>query len=772
LSIDAFDFTRKDRMRNRVFGWSRRLVAEIFAMLIGLTFGAFVVVTAATQPSPVLFSASASSTRAIALESVSMRAEPFTLSSEANFSPADPRTRIELFCMNLDLVAGEGANALTADAQDAAGNHYDLQVEYVGQVPPLTDSNGNITTDFRGIYMVIVRLNDLMPQDVGDVLIRLNLHGMSSNRVRLGIGHVGGGPPDDPGAVGTPLVGALPLVPTPLTLAQWQAQAGAPPAVAGPDGTRFLEQATWGPTDADLAHLRSLGISAYLNEQFNTPPQFVDSSANPPLSSNYPATPLYPVNQPSPCDATCVRDNYTLYPLQKQFMTNTLTRPDQLRQRVAFALHEFVVVAGRDLNNNETSWYAPYLQAIDKDVFGNFRALLKDVTLNPGMGRYLDMAGNSRVAPNENYARELMQLFSLGTDQLNQDGTPVLDPNGNRVPTYVQNDITNFARVFTGWVIPNTNVVINGVPTSVPNYISPMTFSNNTGANGPFDIGAKTLLNGLQLPACTNCTNNAANMAAYKNAELDAAIDNIFNHQNTGPYVCTQLIHHLVTGNPSPAYIGRCAATFANNGSGVRGDMQAIITAILLDPEARGDVKTDPNYGHLREAVLFMTNLLRLFNATSDGVLVTNTGGSLSTPLGQDVFNPPTVFSYFPADYGLPGTNLLAPEFGILDTSTTYQRANFVNTLFLANSGNGIPANPPNRPTGTQLNYSAYQAQAGNPAALVDMLNTNMMHGTMSSSMRTSIITAVSAISSSDPAGRTRTAIYLVAASSQYQVER
>jgi len=546
---------------------------------------------------------------------------------------------------------------------------------------------------------------------------------------------------------------------------------------AGADGIRFLEQATWGPTDSDLAHLRSVGMQAYLNEQFNTPPQFVDGSANPPLSSDYPAMPLYPVSQPTPpvCDTNCVRDNYTLYQLQKQFVTNALSQPDQLRQRVAFALHKMIVVAGRDMNNNEASWYAPYLQAIDKNAFGNFRQLLKDITLNPGMGRYLDMAGNSRVAPNENYAREVMQLFSVGTDLLNQDGTPVLDANGNRIPTYGQAEITNLARVFTGWTIAGKTVVINGVTfNGVPDYIAPMSFQNNLGANGPFDIGAKTLLNGQQLPACSNCTGNAANMAAYKNAELDAAMDNLFNHQNTGPYLCTQLIHQLVTSNPSPAYVGRCAVAFANNGSGIRGDMKAIITELLLDPEARGDTKTDPSYGHLREPILLMTNLLRMFNATSDGVLTTNVSGagSFTTAQGQDHFNPPTVFSYFPADYGLPGTNLVGPEFGILDTSTTYQRANFVNALFLANSGNGIAISSPNRPSGTQMNYAAYQAQAGTPSTLVDMLNTSMMHGAMSASMRTSIITAVTAIASSDPAGRTRTAIYLVATSSQYQVER
>jgi uncharacterized protein (DUF1800 family) len=701
----------------------------------------------------------------VALESVSMRAEPFSLNGAANFNPGDPRTRITVFCMNLDFLQGEGLNALTADAEDAAHNIYPLKVEYVGTVP-----------NFDGVYMVVLRLNDLMTSNLGDVLLRLNLHGMASNRVRAAIGTIGGGPADD--SAPNPAPATPPGAASPLTLAQFQAQAGAPAAVAGSDAIRFLEQATWGPTDADIAHLRSVGIQAYLNEQFSTPPAFVDGTANPALSSNYPLTTLYPVNQPSPCDANCVRDNYTLYPLHVQFMTGALSRPDQLRQRVAWALHKFVVVAGRDMNNNEASWYAPYLQTIDRNALGNFRTLLKDITLNPGMGRYLDMAGNSRVAPNENYARELMQLFSIGTDLLNQDGTPVLDVNGNRVPTYGQTEITNFARVFTGWIIANTTAnTFSGQ--SVPDYIRPMGFSNNTGANGPFDIGAKTLLNGLSLPACSNCTNNAANMATYKNAELDAAIDNIFNHQNTGPYVCTQLIHNLVTSNPSPAYVGRCAATFvANKASPTQ--MQQVVTEILLDPEARGDAKTDPSYGRLREPVQLMTNLMRWFNATSDGVLVTNVSGagSFSTPLGQDVFNPPTVFSYFPADYGLPGSSLLAPEFGILDTSTTYQRANFVNTLFLANSGNGIAASAPNRPTGTQTNFSAYQTTAQNsgPTALVDMLNANLMHGTMSQSMKNTIVTTITAITNADATTqarqRTQTAIYLVATSSQFQVER
>src|SRR2546423_1492705 len=637
-----------------------------------------------------------------------MRAEPFSLNSAANFSPNDSRTRLTLFCTNLDLLSGEPANALSADAEDAAHTHYSLKVEYVGQVP-----------GFEGIYMIVLRLNDLMTSNLGDVLIRLNLHGMASNRVRVAIGQIGGGPADDNPGVGTPAPATPPAATTPQTIAQYRAQFSDPSTASGPDAIRFLEQTTWGPNDSDVSHLRQVGMQAYLNEQLNTPPLFSD------VQSNYPRKTLYPIIKPTQNCPDCF-DAYNMDNLQQQFAKNAITKPDQLRQRIAFALHKFIVVSGPALNtsNGVSSWYSPYLQILDRDAFGNYRQLLFDITLNPGMGSYLNMAGNSRVAPNENYAREVMQLFSIGVDKLNQDGTPVLDANGNRIPTYGQTEITNLARVFTGWVIGNTNVnSFNGE--TVPDYLSPMVITNNVGANGPADTDAKTLLNGLQLPACSDCAGNFTRLSAYKTDELNAAIDNLFNHQNTAPYVCTQLIHSLVTSNPSPAYVGRCAAAFvANKASPTQ--MQEVIKTILLDPEARGDVKTDPNYGHLREPILLMTNLLRMFNATSDGVLVTTVSGagSFSTTLGQDVFNPPTVFSYFLASYGLPGSNLIAPEFGILDTSTTYQRANFVNTLFLANSGNGIAASPPNRPTGTQLNYSGYQAQAGNPSGRVVILNT------------------------------------------------
>src|SRR6267378_7368321 len=252
-------------MKNRAYASGKSLVATVCAGLAVIVCGYVAPASAAPSLSPTLISVSSGSTRAVALESVSMRAEPFSLASEGNFNTTDPRTRITLFVMNLDLLAGETENSLTADAEDAAHAHYPLKVEYVGQVP-----------NFEGVYMVVMRLNDSMTGNLGDVLIRLNLHGMGSNRVRVAIGQIGGGPADDAGAVGTPAPPTPPTPVTPPTLAQYQVQVGNASSAAGSDAIRFLEEATWGPTDADLAHLRSVGMQTYLNEQFNTPPQFID----------------------------------------------------------------------------------------------------------------------------------------------------------------------------------------------------------------------------------------------------------------------------------------------------------------------------------------------------------------------------------------------------------------------------------------------------------------------------------------------------------------
>src|ERR1043165_8293114 len=269
----------------RAFAFREPVVLVLCALAVGLVCAASVQVAAASSPPPSVFSISGSSTRAVVLESVSMRGEPFSLNSEGNFSPADPRTRITLFGTNFDFLQGESATALTADAQDGSGNLYPLKIEYVGTVP-----------NFDGVYMVVLRLNDNMTSNLGDVLVRLNLHGMASNRARVSIGQVGGGPADD--SAPNPAPATPPPTPTPLTLAQYQAQYNDPAFASDNDLKRFLEQSSWGQRgdDTDFNHLRAIGIPAYINEQFSTAPQFVDSSTDPKfaLSSDYPFSTPYP----------------------------------------------------------------------------------------------------------------------------------------------------------------------------------------------------------------------------------------------------------------------------------------------------------------------------------------------------------------------------------------------------------------------------------------------------------------------------------------------
>ena len=499
------------------------------------------------------------------------------------------------------------------------------------------------------------------------------------------------------------------------------------------DLLRFLQQSTWGASDALISHARKLGIHGYLDEQFSLP------------ASGYPALPLQPDTVPPSCDTTCQRDNYSMYPLQTRFFTNAIYSPDQLRQRVAFALHSMIVVSGRDVN--QPGWMTPYLRILDRNAFGNFRQLLYEITLNPAMGKYLDMASSTRNNPNENYAREILQLFSIGVNLLHPDGRPQLDANGVPIPSYDQAIVTGFSKVFTGWKLQPE------VSPDVPDYITPMRLIVNQ-----HDTGPKTLLSGMTLPA-----------GRTGDQDLNDALDNIFFHPNVGPYVSAQLIHSLVKSNPSPAYVFRVARVFDDDGAGVRGNLKAVVEAILLDPEAR-DSRPDPNGGHLKEPVLFVTNLLRAHNArsadgrsTSDGHLNPQTRN-----MDQDVLRPPSVFSYFPADFLTPGTtDLLGPEFAILSASTALRRANFVNTMVYGSIGVGM-----NFPRGTSLDLARLQPLAANPQSLVTELSRLMMQGSMSPAMQTRIAGAVAAISAAQPLQRVRQAVYLVATSPQYQVQR
>ena len=528
-----------------------------------------------------------------------------------------------------------------------------------------------------------------------------------------------------------------------------------PPPISGmsvTDAARLLEQASFGPTPAEVARVAALGLDGYLKEQLAVPATGYSGFSFVPHTA--PATCSYDPTAPTGAASLCARDNYSLFQVQRQLFKNALGGSDQLRQRVAFALSQIFVVSGTEIY--EAYGMAAYQNMLLNDAFGNYRQLLEDVTLSPVMGRYLDMANNDKgnaalgTSPNENYAREVMQLFSIGVNQLNSDGTLKLDVNNQPQGTYDQNVIEGFASIFTGWTWPPRPATPSAWPNPI-NYEGVMVLFPNH-----HDNGTKLLLNGVVVPA-----------GQTPQADLKQALDLVFNHPNVGPFIGTRLIQHLVTSNPSPAYVARVATVFADNGNGVRGDLGAVVRAILADPEARGDAPSSATAGHLREPALFVASVMRGLGGTSDGVFLRGQVGAM----GQPLFTPPTVFNFYPPSYKLAGTSTVAPEFFIDDAATALARANFVNQLIL---GGGAKPDPTvTGSTGTTVDLSTLLAAASTSAnSLVDQLSTRLMHGSLSPAAHSAIVTAVTAVPAGDVLGQVRTATYLVASSPQFQVER
>ena len=425
-----------------------------------------------------------------------------------------------------------------------------------------------------------------------------------------------------------------------------------------------------------------------------------------------------------------------------------------------------------------------YLQALDRHAFGNYRNLLQEVTLTPAMGSNTSTCSlSTRTNPNGNLARESSAAF------LNRHGCPesgwhgaggcagdaaglVWANAGQRVYACVHR-LEFRARRYRArhgkLARPNGSARRHQPRFQLEN---PVEWSSDSGVRQ---------------------RQRAVNVACAQ-ADLTLALDNIFNHSNVGPFISKQLIQHLVTSNPSPPYVGRVAAVFNNDCAGLypispcssaRGNLKAVVQAILLDPEARGDVKTDPNYGKLREPAQYITGFLRAFSvksfdklSTSDGVLGNRSSTDFTGTLDQPIFLPNTVFSYYQPGYEVPGTKILGPAFGILSTSTTLRRANDINTLAYSGvSANTTPtALSPDRPRGTSIDIANLEAIAANPADIADALNPLLFHGTMSTQMRTSIITAMNAINDATVTTRNQNArgqlVYLAATSSQYDIQR
>lgn len=540
-----------------------------------------------------------------------------------------------------------------------------------------------------------------------------------------------------------------------------------PPTAA--EAARFLTQATFGPTDAAIDALTASSYDVWIDQQ---------------MSMLTPST-----SHQASLDAAWARAQAQNPPgfigpndFYSSWWRQAVTEPDQLRQRVAFAYSQIFVVS---LNDMSIAGAPPgirgagsYYDMLQRDAFGTYRALLEDITMHAVMGTYLTYLGNQAEdpagtrTPDENYAREVMQLMSIGLYELNIDGTLRLNANGQPIPAYTQSDISNLARVFTGlsWYHPNpTNATFNGANRDNDCFVRPMLFYPQF-----HSTSAKTFL-GVTIPASGPATQQS--MAA----ELDTALDAIANHPNVGPFIAIRLIQQLVTSNPSPAYVERVARVFNNNGRGVRGDMAAVIRAILLDAEARAPGAA-AGYGKLREPVIRMTNMLRAFNATSasGSWLIASTSSSQS--LGQSPLASPSVFNFWRPGYTPPGTTelgsraLLAPEFQVVDEVTA---ASYVNTVMLAaNVGFGVVSAGAGD---IRTAFAAELPRADNPGELVDRMNRLLFYGSMPSTLRTRLIDAVGSIAI--PTGtqaqidaarlaRVRTAVLLSMASPDYLIQR
>jgi len=482
---------------------------------------------------------------------------------------------------------------------------------------------------------------------------------------------------------------------------------------------RFLDQATWGPTPGSIAALEKVGIAGWLESQFAA------------KRSDLPDQPLLD---------SAGKENANLAPVQSAFFANTVNGPDQLRQRVAFILSQIWVVS--QVTVRPAYAFPPYWRIFRDNAFLNYRDIVKAVTLSPAMGRYLNMANNNKgnaakgTAANENYAREMMQLFTLGLTELNPNGTPVLDSDKNPVPTYNQAVVTNMAKVLTGWTYPTAPGAT--AKTNNPAYYFGQMFAVET----EHDTTAKAIFNNLTIPA-----------GQTAEQDIDTLINDLMEQPTMAPFVSQQLIEHMVTSNPSPDYIERVSQVFSSTG----GDMKSVITAILTDSEARaGDAASasvNASFGHLREPILLLANLARGLNAT---VGATNGLNNHANTLGQNLFNAPSVFSYFSPQNRIAG-GLLGPEFQIYSTQTASDRADLVNTALYGALDST-----------TTVDLSPFAARTNDMSSLLDYISYVFLHSSMSSALTQAAASAFMAQSTA--ATKARAALYVVLTSSEYQV--
>lgn len=535
------------------------------------------------------------------------------------------------------------------------------------------------------------------------------------------------------------------------------------------DAVRLAHQATFGPTEALVRQIGEEGATHWIADQMSLRRTFKRSLTGtevvPMPLSRYTSGGTNAVHKHTSstvefCQGrgdNCWRDWSSSTPLVWDFYRNAVNSPDQLRQRVGLALQQLMVVSNFEVSG--TYGLRNYNNMLLDHAFGNYRDLLRKVILSPVMGDYLDHVNNDKLAPNENFARELLQLFSLGTCELNTDGTL---KSGACIPTYNNEQVRAYAFALTGWTYPAGGATPWGC---WPRGANCQFYDGDMVTVAAFhDTQPRALLSGVSL-----ASGHSAATA------LDAVLTSLMNHPNIGPFVSRHLIQQLVTSNPSPAYVQRVVTAFNTGrfdrfGRGVKGDLAATVAAVLLDGEARSAATS--NGGRLREPIQLFTGAVRALNGRTDGDAL---GWWWGEELRQHAFRSPSVFNFYPPDYPVAGTPLVGPAFGIHNANTALNRLNFLNYLIMWDGSN--PSSSVPNAVGTKVNLSAFTTDATNPERLVDRLSLLVLGERLPDASRNAVLTAVSSITQSNSGSaylttRVKQAAFLVLASPQYQMTR
>ena len=546
------------------------------------------------------------------------------------------------------------------------------------------------------------------------------------------------------------------------------------------EASRFLAQASYGSNPKDIKALTGRTANEWIEAQFLRPPFSLLNAMR------------YWRQRRGPEGNKNVSE---LEDAHNAWWVSTIQQ-DQLRQRVAFALSQIFVVSSAGVVGEYPKGLVSYYDTLVRGAFGNFRQLLQDVTMHPMMGMYLTYIGNRKErfdstgkitqAPDENYAREVMQLFTIGLEQLNLDGTAKKDAGGNPIPTYSNDDVIGLARVFTGlsW---------NGGQLTHECFVRAGNCAANTNARETRPMVAYDQYHSTLEKRFLGTT--IAEGQSSTMADLKLALDTLFDHPNVGPFIGRQLIQRLVTSNPSPAYVRRVASAFNNNGQGVRGDMKAVIRAVLLDEEARGaHARKQPDFGRIREPVLRFTHLMRAFEASSRSGYWTMGPTNAPSELNQTAMRAPSVFNFYRPGYSPAGTpiareKLVAPEMQILNESSVAGYADYLNrfvggtSIYIVGLGKMIP-HPEGEPATNgmareiRFNLQPLIAKANNVDQLLDEIDMLLLNGQMQSDTRDIIRTAVSQVVPKPPSydmrqmyrERVSLALYLALLSPDYLV--